>query len=156
MVMLSAESASGEYPVASVKMMASVILQAESALKQYGRQKKTSIVRVFDDQAKFFRNMVCLADDLSLDFIVCPATSLSVIRLLAQFRPKARIIAITDSQVVQRECAFLSGVTSLRVNTQPSFSDLKKVITEQKKMQLKNYLMIALDGFSCQVEKAVH
>ena len=112
-VMLSAETASGAYPVETVQMMARIVSSAEGN-RQFstgqGRDpfKKVSESDEFTDALAGAANYA--SEQIDAKFIVVFTQSGFAARLMSKFRPKAPIIALTPSSWVARRMNILWGV----------------------------------------------
>ena len=112
-VMLSAETASGKYPVDAVQMMARIIMAAEqhgglgtrSAREPF---RKLSETDEFTDALAGAANYA--AEQLDAKFIVVFTQTGFAARLMSKFRPKQPIIALTPSSWVARRMNILWGV----------------------------------------------
>ena len=113
-VMLSAETASGNYPVEAVQMMARIAIAAEqsqsSAVRTTQREpfRQLSETDVFTDAlagAAFYA-----AEQVDAKFIVVFTQTGFAARLMSKFRPKQPIIALTPSSWVARRMNMLWGV----------------------------------------------
>jgi len=113
-VMLSAETASGKYPVDAVRMMARIVFAAE-ANRQHGtfewqREpfRKISEADEFTDPLAGAANYA--AEQLDAKYIVVFTQTGFAARLMSKFRPKVPIIALTPSAWVARRMNLLWGV----------------------------------------------
>ena len=114
-VMLSAETASGKYPVEAVQMMARIVFAAEanpqlSALEQVEREpsKKVSDFDEFTDALAGAANYA--AEQLDAKYLVVFTQTGFAARLMSKFRPRMPIIALTPSSWVARRMNLLWGV----------------------------------------------
>ena len=113
-VMLSAETASGRYPVEAVQMMARIVFSAE-ANRQYvsfehEREpfRKISELDEFTDALAGAANYA--AEQLDAKYLVVFTQTGFAARLMSKFRPKVPIIALTPSSWVARRMNLLWGV----------------------------------------------
>lgn len=119
-VMLSAESAIGRNPVATVNMLRRVITATNAeyaASMAQARLRARGAVPV--DEAIGF-SACQLAEKIDARAIVVHGQSLSQIAAIARFRPRAPIVALTDSAGVHRSLTLVSGVSPLHV---PALAD---------------------------------
>jgi len=119
-VMLSAESAIGRNPVATVRILQRVITatQAEYAARIAQTRLHASGVVSADEAIGF---AACqLAEKLDARAIVVHVQSLPQAAAIARFRPQAPIVALTDSSSVCRALTLVSGVSPLHA---PSHAD---------------------------------
>ncbi len=92
-VMLSAETASGKYPVRCIETMDEIIREVERTDVHYYQMNLTD---EFLTVAEAIAESACLtALKLNASAIVCLTTSGKTATLIARFRPRARIIAVT-------------------------------------------------------------
>ena len=109
-VMLSAESAAGEYPVESVKMMARIILEAETHSSTWGRVMERRIGLGHSDAATMSRAARELANDKDVTAVAVFTSQGSTAWLISKIRPSKRILAFTPVQMTYQKMAFLWGV----------------------------------------------
>ncbi len=112
-VMLSAETASGAYPIDAVRMMARIVTAAENetlghATIHRAPFRKVSEADEFTDALAGAANYA--AEQLDAKFIVVFTQTGFAARLMSKFRPKAPIIALTPSSWVARRMNILWGV----------------------------------------------
>jgi pyruvate kinase len=112
-VMLSAETASGKYPVETVQMMARIVFAAEANRNveyHWEREpfKKISETDEFTDALAGAANYA--AQQLDAKYIVVFTQTGFAARLMSKFRPKVPIIALTPSSWVARRMNLLWGV----------------------------------------------
>jgi len=112
-VMLSAETASGMYPVDAVQMMARIIMAAESNRQLSAHVQREGFKRVsetdeFTDALAGAANYA--AEQIDAKFIVVFTQTGFAARLMSKFRPRQPIIALTPSSWVARRMNMLWGV----------------------------------------------
>jgi pyruvate kinase len=114
-VMLSAETASGNYPVEAVQMMARIVTEAEANrnLQPFKREpfRQMSETDEFTDALAGAANYA--AEQIDAKFIVVFTQTGFAARLMSKFRPNAPIIALTPSSWVARRMNILWGVQPL-------------------------------------------
>ncbi|MEW6115503.1 MAG: pyruvate kinase [Nitrospirota bacterium] len=107
-LMLSAETASGNYPVEAVQMMDTIIRYTEEHLIH-------KIASVYDVGNRFTEatadGAVEAAHDIGATAIVAFTNRGYTARLLAKFRPKVPVIAFTPDEKVLKQMALYWGVT---------------------------------------------
>ena len=107
-VMLSGETAIGEYPVETVNCMARIAIEAEN----HFRRSKLEVSQEIKSIDEALAQVACqLAEQVNATAIVTPTISGRTARILARFRPSARIIAPAPSLRVVRKMAFVWGLT---------------------------------------------
>jgi pyruvate kinase len=114
-IMLSAETATGSYPVRAVRMMSSIALRTEMALPfaQILKKKGADLEPQMDDAIAY---AAChAAQQLKAAAIVAFTASGSTARRVAKYRPRALILALTPNGAVGRSLALVWGVHPLQV-----------------------------------------
>jgi pyruvate kinase len=108
-VMLSAESASGKYPIEAVKMMDRIVREAESHYLEWGA---TQSVAGFEhsDAASMARAAQSLANDTNVTAVACFTTRGQTAWLMSKIRPRVPILGFTPNADTARRLAFLWGV----------------------------------------------
>jgi pyruvate kinase len=123
-VMLSAETAIGEFPTRSVKLMASICAEAERSVS-FGRAEDISNL---SEGAAFAsataEASVDTADRLGLDTIAAFTESGTTARLLSKYRPKADIYAFTPVVSTYRQMAIYGGVRPMLIDRVHSTDDM--------------------------------
>ncbi len=120
-VMLSAETAIGEFPVETVRMMSEIALEAEAAIpyELHLAERGADLEPHTDDAIAY---AAChTAQQLGAATVIAFTTSGSTARRVAKYRPRAPILALTTNQVVQRQLSLSWGVYSYVV--QPATVD---------------------------------
>ena len=118
-VMLSAETASGKYPVEAVSMMARIIEEAESSIREFPRpssvQEKLKV-------AESVAELVCHASrELHMKLIAVFTHSGFTARLVSRYRPLVPIIAFSPVAETRRRMALIWGVLPRNI------SDVRKI-----------------------------
>ena len=113
-VMLSGESAAGQYPVESVKALSDICKEAESNHEDLALQKY--IEEYYDSNS--FRKSICysaryVAKNINAKAIIVESATGKVARAMAHFRPECPIIAVVTSTLVQHKLCLSSGVTAV-------------------------------------------
>jgi pyruvate kinase len=117
-VMLSAETATGKYPVEAVGMMARIIEEAEASIREFPRPSAHEQLIVAETVAE----LVCHASrELHMKLIAVFTHSGFTARLVSRYRPLVPIVAFSPEQETRRRMALLWGVTSR------SIVDIKKI-----------------------------
>ena len=119
-VMLSGETAIGNFPIEAVKTMATVASRAEASLSEYGYLQKiipnpSNIITETVGQAA-----VSMATNLNAAAIICLTERGFTSRLISKYRPACTILAITSSAVVARKLSMNWGVIPLLYTGTPS------------------------------------
>ena len=109
-VMLSAESAAGEYPVRSVEMMERIILEAESHSGTWGRVMERRLSLGNSDAASMSRAARELANDDDVSAVAVFTSQGNTAWLVSKIRPPKRILAFTPTEMTYHKLSFLWGV----------------------------------------------
>jgi pyruvate kinase len=117
-VMLSQETAVGQYPVESVEMMAAIAEATERELP-YGRWLGERGPQASNQYHAIAFGAVGAVYQLGLKAIVSPTRSGDTVRLISAYRPKAPVLALAMRREVVRRCALLWGVQAV-VNDEPA------------------------------------
>ncbi len=110
-LMLSEETAIGRYPVEAVKVMSAVAQRMEQASSVYHkyRGQHTTVTEAIGESA-------CqIAERIEAAAIIPSTTSGSTAKLVAKFRPRIPIIAVTYSEKVKNKLALVWGVYPVQI-----------------------------------------
>jgi pyruvate kinase len=106
-VMLSAETASGKYPVEAVSMMAGIIEEAEASITEFPRPAPQEKLKV----AETIAELVCHAcRELHMRLIAVFTHSGFTARLVSRYRPLVPIVAFCPEAETRRRMALIWGV----------------------------------------------
>jgi len=115
-LMLSAETATGQYPVEAVRMMARIISAAESSPRYawYARRRRSA------DEPLSVPEAVCesaalLAEELNLKAIAVFTQSGSSARLVSKYRPRAPVFAFSPLPQIVHRAALYWGVIPIEM-----------------------------------------
>ena len=126
-LMLSEETAAGDYPLEAVKIMAQVAEETEKILEP--RQLFAGLKRTVPEAIS--RSAISLARDLQVKAFLIPTTSGSTARLIARYRPQQPIIAVSpDPQTVKMLC-LVWGVQAVPIRGFKSTDEMVRLL--QKK-----------------------
>ena len=116
-IMLSEETAMGDHPVLTVKTMRRICLEAEAQFpyaerrRQYQPADMTTVLEAISYSA------TGLASNLKAGAIVCFSHRGRTARTIARYRPKARILAVTNMAESYRQFSLLWGVDPVLIGT---------------------------------------
>ena len=106
-VMLSAETATGRYPVEAVSMMARIVEVAESSITEFPRPAPQERLKIAETVAE----IVCHASrELHMKLIAVFTHSGFTARLISRYRPMVPIIAFSPEVETRRRLALIWGV----------------------------------------------
>lgn len=108
-VMLSGETAIGEYPVKTVEFMSEITREAE-------KQVKEDIHHTVKQKTNGTSEIICKnvwqsAKESNAKYIVAHTTSGSTARKISKYRPETPIIGFTDRETTERQLKLVWGVT---------------------------------------------
>jgi pyruvate kinase len=144
-VMLSAESASGEYPIEAVETMARIIMEAESEGQKYSVHEQLvplsgSVVESIEFSASR------IASHVGATAIACLTHSGTAARTLAKYRPEIPIVAIMDSEQSLRKLALVWGVEGVLipelVATDDLFGMVARVLVDHQRASDDDFIVI--------------
>ncbi len=125
-VMLSAETAIGAYPVASVAMMARIAETADDAFDHQEWALQVAELRMAghdDDDATMITDAITIAaaqaaESVHVRAILCLSESGFTVRSMARFRPSAQILGCSTNERTVRQLASSWGVTPMLLDTE--------------------------------------
>jgi pyruvate kinase len=116
-VMLSAETAIGQFPIAAVRFLARVLTATEkgySLRMAHDRMRATDMPSSPDQPGNALSFAACqLAARLSARAIIVPAHTMAAALAIARFRPQAPLIVVASSMRLYRSLALVRGVSPL-------------------------------------------
>lgn len=111
-IMLSEETAVGKYPIEAVSMMSRIAERIEQSSAIYNKyeQTQTNITEAIGESA-------CqIADRIGAAAIIPSTASGSTAKLVAKFRPRTPIIAVTYTERTRNKLALVWGVYPVQVD----------------------------------------
>jgi len=134
-VMLSAETASGNYPVEAVEMMARIICEAEASITEFSRPASEAKLKVAETVAE----LVCHASrELHLKWITVFTHSGFTARLISRYRPLVPIAAFAPEPETRRRMALVWGVNPLKI---PNLRKVEQLAEISEKRLLEEKLV---------------
>src|ERR1700676_194681 len=123
-VMLSAETASGKYPVEAVSIMARIIEEAESSIEEFPRPAPQERLKVAETVAE----LVCHASrELHMKLIAVFTHSGFTARLVSRYRPLVPIVAFSPEAETRRRLALIWGALPRNIQDVQKVDGLAKV-----------------------------
>ncbi|WP_217587085.1 pyruvate kinase [Lentibacillus saliphilus] len=109
-IMLSGETAAGHYPVEAVTTMSNIAIKAESGLdhKMILEKRANSVDMTITDAIS--QSVTRNARDLAVSALITPTESGHTARMIAKYRPKCPIVAVTSHDYVARQLSLAWGV----------------------------------------------
>jgi pyruvate kinase len=120
-VMLSGETATGDYPIEAVRTMARIAEKAEGMFDHASRLEDFSC---HDGTEAVAHAAVTLAHSLKVKAIVTTSTSGLTPRMVSRFRPKVPILCASWQPKVQKQMAVVWGVEALSTPMPRSTDDV--------------------------------
>jgi len=117
-VMLSGETAGGAFPIEAVTAMRRIVEEAEKNLDYMStylaiRNNALSKSGRLDSVESYASSSVKTSADMGSPLILVFARDGSMVRAVAKYRPKATILAVTNSEIVARQLLTSRGVISM-------------------------------------------
>ncbi len=139
-VMLSGETAVGEYPIAAVEMMHNIALKTEVSLQE-GFQKSVVSTEENASITDSVAEAACrIASKLVARGIMCNSSSGGAARLISKYRPKTPIIAFTPEKTTYHQLAISWGVQPYLVSAVKTAEEmLTNVINAALQMELAEH-----------------
>ncbi|QGH35299.1 pyruvate kinase [Gracilibacillus salitolerans] len=112
-IMLSGETAAGDYPIEAVDTMSNIAKKAETAIDHKAMldlRSKASDVTITDAISQSVNHS---AMNLNVDAILTPTVSGFTARMISKYRPESPIIAVTFDEQVSRRLALVWGVETI-------------------------------------------
>lgn len=140
-VMLSGETASGKYPVESVKTMALITHTTEQSNEYLIRMKQADLAFVPGQEIGHMvtHSAYKLARNINAKAIIIPTLHGNTARMIGSFRPEQIVIAVTPDKKVCRQLMIQWGVSPVLCK-----------VADDSEMMIQNAIKLALD---C---KAIH
>ena len=123
-VMLSQETAVGQFPVEAIEMMAAIANHTERELP-YRDWNENRVLRDARDPAYTLAHTACTAArELELDALVIPTLSGRSVRLVSAHRPNVPILALSPGKETVRRCGLMWGVQAASMRRHHVTEDL--------------------------------
>jgi pyruvate kinase len=111
-VMLSGETAVGQYPVESVQMMSRIAKETENSATSHVEEGASS-VNISDTISKAIQR---ICQSMPIDKVVTITRSGYTAKVIARFRIAQPIIAVTVDKQVRKQLELVFGVTPVQIN----------------------------------------
>jgi pyruvate kinase len=141
-IMLSAESASGQFPVDSVEIMNRIATSVESDPSHYARVHFTETLPDATTNDAIARAASDIVRTVSAACIVCFTSSGSTARRVARERPTVPLLVLTPSLKTARRLGLLWGAHAVRTKDVSSFEEM---VGKAKRMALRQGIAKAGD-----------
>ena len=141
-IMLSAESASGQFPCEAVAMMNSIATSVEADPSHYARVHFTETLPDATTNDAIARAASDIVRTVGASAIVCFTSSGSTARRVARERPTVPLLILTPSLKTARRLGLLWGAHAVRTRDVGSFEEM---IAKAKRMALRHSVAKAGD-----------
>jgi pyruvate kinase len=123
-LMLSEETAAGDYPIEAVKVMARVSEETEAILEP--RQRFSGLKKTVPEAISV--GAISLARDLQVKAFLIPTTSGSTARLIARYRPQQPIIAVSPEPQTVKMLCLVWGVSPVPIKGFKSTDEMVRAL----------------------------
>ena len=134
-IMLSAESAAGDWPIESVAMMNRIAISVETDPAYFGRVHFTETMPDPTTADALAAAAFDIARTVSAKAIICFTTSGSTARRIARERPSVPLLVLTPSRETARRLGLLWGVHAVPTQDVASFEEM---VAKGKRMALRH------------------
>ncbi len=133
-VMLSAESASGKYPIEAVRMMHNILEETEKDVGSVFTDEKEEF---HDIKVAVPKSAKYIAEQVGANMILVGTATGSAAQAVSHYRPRVCVIASVANERVARSLSIVWGISSVVIKHIKSIIDLeKKSLSELKKRHL--------------------
>jgi len=129
-IMLSGETAVGEYPIQAAEMMQKIASESERQTVKF-MKKKVSFATTTPSFSKVASHLAAQAsEDMNVRPICAFTMSGFTARLLSKYRPETPVFALTPDERVFNQLALVWGVVPIRVPEVETFEDILRSVNE--------------------------
>ena len=114
-VMLSAETAVGDHPEETVRVMGRIATRAEEYRAEDYPFDRGSPGEEHHEADSFSLGAVSIAEEIGASAIVCLTHTGRTARMISRYRPRVPIVALTDSPHISRLIGLVWGVRCVRI-----------------------------------------
>lgn len=150
-IMLSGETASGEYPLEAVQTMAKIAIRTEESLDYVKIFRNKGIGAQVNMTDAISHATVQVAQELEADAILTITESGYTARMIAKYRPQATVIAVSPVDASIRRMQMYWGVTPLlgvQAHGTDELIELSLGIAQEKKMLMKGDSVVVTAGMN--------
>ncbi len=147
-VMLSDETAAGDYPVESVTIMRKTVTQAEE--NSYNDHEDFETEEAYDQKRLFFKNALFMADENNVDAIIMKSATDENAYLLAGNRPNQNIYYLVDSDQVYHELHHLYGIQAMK-STSTSEDEIIQQVSAKANLTAWDKVMLINENFATKI-----
>ena len=150
-IMLSGETASGEYPLEAVQTMAKIAIRTEESLDYVKIFRNKGIGAQVNMTDAISHATVQVAQELEADAILTITESGYTARMIAKYRPQATVIAVSPVDASIRLMQMYWGVKPLlgvQAHGTDELIELSLGIAQEKKMLMKGDSVVVTAGMN--------
>ncbi len=145
-VMLSAETSIGKYPLEAVLEMKKTIISSEKYKREHVISFKSK-TKIFHDPVKAIALAIKdIAYNIKINAIIAFSVSGNTAQLVSATRPSTKIITISPSLNISRRLSLLWGITSINNGDAKNWKEMmgisKKIIINKKLNDDNGYVII--------------
>ncbi len=122
-IMLSGETAAGDYPVEALKTMSRIAERTEADIDYVGRLKKRDYAPS-DDTTAISHATCNIAAEVNADAIVSVTMSGFTASMVSMYKPNCPVIACTINPIVCRQANLMFGVVPLHIRQEDTADEL--------------------------------
>ena len=145
-VMLSAETAIGKYPIETVRVMAKTVISTEKYKKLHIQDFKNKVDVKEDPRKSIVLSVKDLAYNPMVKAIIAFSNSGSTAKLVSTMRPSVKILTISPNINTCRLTSLLWGVHSINSRDAHGWKDMmnisKQIIKRDKSIKKNDYVII--------------
>ena len=134
-VMLSGETAIGEYPIEAVSIMSDIIKDVEIEIKT-NQLIEMNIESDLDNRSAIGESVKLISENMDIDAIVVMSESGATARVVSHFRPNVNIYGLSPHIYICNRMSLLWGVTPIItknfLSTDDMVSGSKKILLNKK------------------------
>jgi len=106
-----------------VRTMASLALEAETGLREYGHLQQVTAARTHEVTEAICQAAITMANHLKAAAIIALTESGRTARWISKYRPRCPILGVSPSPTVVRAFAMNWGVTGVQLDTEEGSDD---------------------------------
>ncbi|MDR3178438.1 MAG: pyruvate kinase [Oscillospiraceae bacterium] len=148
-IMLSGETASGKYPISSLKMMSKIAERAEKEINYKSRLKNIDLYQKFDIATAISHATCTTAHDLSAKAIITITKTGRTAKMISGFKPDCIIIGGSSDETVLRQMSLFWGVIPLAIKDKISNEEIFDYVIKtslKRKVIKKNDIIVITAG----------
>ena len=123
-VLLSSETAVGNYPVETLETMIKIIEQAETEVNYYDFLDRTMRTEKQDITGSIAYNVVESSERLKTKFIVAPTMSGYTAKKISRFRPYCPVVALSPDEEVVKNLSMYYGIIPILIGDVKTFDKM--------------------------------